>query len=188
MAHILDVLKNLGEDYLPNHYSIILPTTVTQLSGIEDQLTFRITNVTIPDRTINTYEITKRGRKFTRPTATDENEKTISFSFRPDKKLLTYKAISNWMNYIQNNSTMFMASDSGPDGMGGPSMFRAPIEIWAIDNLDDANIAGVPNSIWLCEGCYPTSLSGLEFSEDGGDEPASVDVTLNCYNIIYPTV
>jgi hypothetical protein len=186
MAHLLDVLQTLGEDAISNHYSIILPTTVSQLAGVNDQLTFRITNVSIPEKTIGTYPITKRGRTFDRPNGKNEQERNISFSFRPDKKLLTYKAISNWMSYIQNNETMFMASDSGANGEGGASLFRAPIEIWAIDNLDDNNLAGTPNSIWTCEGCFPTSLGGLEFDEESGD-PLSVDVTLNCFNIIYPS-
>ena len=187
MAHLLDVLQTLGEDAISNHYSIILPTTVSQLAGVNDQLTFRITNVSIPDKTINTYTITKRGRQFDRPSGVSEQSREISFTFRPDKKLVTYKAISNWMSYVQNNETMFMASDSGADGTGGASLFRAPIEIWAIDNLDDNTISGTPNSIWVCEGCFPTSLGGLEFDEESGD-PLTVDVTLNCFNIIYPSV
>ena len=187
MAHILDTLASLGEDLLANKYSIILPTTVSQLAGVNDQLTFRITNVSIPDKTINTYSITKRGRQFDRPSGVSEQSREISFTFRPDKKLVTYKAISNWMSYVQNNETMFMASDSGADGTGGASLFRAPIEIWAIDNLDDNTISGTPNSIWVCEGCFPTSLGGLEFDEESGD-PLTVDVTLNCFNIIYPSV
>ena len=137
MAHILDTLASLGEDLLANKYSIILPTTVSQLAGVNDQLTFRITNVSIPEKTISTYTITKRGRQFDRPSGVSEQSREISFTFRPDKKLVTYKAISNWMNYIQNNETMFMASDSGANGEGGASLFRAPIEIWAIDSLDD---------------------------------------------------
>ena len=187
MAHLLDVLQTLGEDAISNHYSIILPTTVSQLAGVNDQLTFRITNVSIPEKTIATYPITKRGRVFDRPSGVSEQSREISFTFRPDKKLVTYKAISNWMNYIQNNETMFMASDSGANGTGGASLFRAPIEIWAIDNLDDNTISGTPNSIWVCEGCFPTSLGGLEFDEESGD-PLTVDVTLNCFNIIYPSV
>ena len=185
MAHIIDVLATMGEDALSNHYSIVLPTTISQLAGVNDQLTFRIKSVSIPEKTIGTYQITKRGRTFDRPNGNNEQSREVSFSFRPDKKLLTYKALTNWMNYIQNNETMFMASDSGADGSGGASLFRAPIEIWAIDNLDDSNIAGTPNSIWTLVGAFPTSISGLDFEDESGD-PLSVDVTLNCMNIIYP--
>ena len=186
MAHVIDTLMTLGEDALANHYSIILPPTVAQLAGVTDQLAFRIKNVSIPEKAIATYSITKRGRTFDRPSGNSEQERNVSFSFRPDKKLRTYKAISNWMAYIQDNSTMFMASDSGPTGNGGPSLFRAPVQIWAIDNLDDG-ITGVPNSMWTLEGSWPTSLGELSFDDESG-EPLEVSVTLNCFNIIYPIV
>jgi hypothetical protein len=185
VAHILDALASMGEDLISNHYSIILPTSISQLAGVTDQLTLRIKSVSIPDKEISTYPITKRGRTFDRPSGNNEQNREVSFSFRPDKRLLTYKAIANWMNYIQNNETMFMASDSGANGDGGTSLFRANLEVWAIDNLDDNNYAGTPNSIWTLVGAFPTSLGGLEFDDESG-EPLSVDVTLNCMNIIYP--
>ena len=184
MAHVIDILATMGEDALGNHYSIVLPSTISQLAGVNDQLTFRITNVSIPERTINTYPITKRGRTFDRPNGNSEQERNVSFTFRPDKRLLTYKALSAWMGQIQSNVTAFMASDSGPNGLGGSSTFRANIEVMAIDGLD-GDITGVPNSIWTLEGAYPTSLGSLEFDDTNGD-PLTVDVTLNCFNIIYP--
>ena len=182
---VLDTLAVMGTDALSNHYSIILPTTITQLSGITDQLAYRITNVSIPEKTINTYSITKRGRTFDRPNGNNEQSREVSFSFRPDKRLLTYKAMINWMNYIQNNITGFMASDSGASGEGGPSTYRANLEIWAIDSLADNTLAGTPNTIWGLEGAFPTSVGGLEFDDTNG-EPLQVEVTLNCFNIIYP--
>lgn len=187
MAHVLDQVMSMGLDALSNHYSIILPTSITQLAGVVDPLTLRISKVSIPDKEINTYSITKRGRTFDRPSGNNEQSREVTFSFRPDKKLLTYKAMTNWMNYIQNNETMFMASDAGPNGDGGISLFRANIEVWAIDNLDDSNYAGTPNSIWVLQGAWPKSVGGLEFDDSNG-EPFDVDVTLNCFNIIYPSV
>lgn len=187
MAHIIDTLATLGEDFLANHYSIILPTNISQLAGVTDQLTLRIKNVSIPEKSIGTYSITKRGRTFDRPNGNNEQSREVSFTFRPDKRLLTYKAMTNWMNYIQNNETMFMASDSGVDGNGGMSLFRANMEVWAIDNLDESNYAGTPNSIWTLVGAFPTNVGGLEFDDESG-EPLDVDVTLNCFNIIYPSV
>ena len=180
---VIDDLALLGADALGNHFTIILPTTISYLTGVYDQLSMRITGLNIPDRTINTYEITKRGRKIDRPNGIIEQERNITFNFRPDKRLLTYKAISNWMNYIQNNETALMASDSGTNGDGGASLFRADLEIWSIDDLTSA--VGTPNSIWTLLGAYPTSLGGLDFSEESG-EPFDVAVTLNCRNIVYP--
>lgn len=184
MANVLDEIANLGEDALQNHYSIILPTTIAQFAGVVDPLTMRITNVNLPDKTIgSTYTITKRGRKFDRPSGIIDTSKEVSFSFRPDKKLFTYKAMTNWLSYIQNSESGFMASDSGADGTGGPSLYRANIEVWAIDDLMDS--IGVPNSIWILEGAFPTSVGALEFSEESGD-PFDVSVTLNCRNVVFP--
>ena len=81
-----------------------------------------------------------------------------------------------------------MASDSGIDGSGGMSTFRADLEVWAIDNLDSNNYAGTPNTIWKLLGAYPTSLSGIDFEDEGGDDAITADVTLTCFNIIYPEV
>lgn len=183
MRGVIDSLALLGQDALQNHYSIILPTTITQLAGVVDPLTMRITNVSLPEKSISTYTITKRGRQMDRPSGLIDTSREVSFNFRPDKKLLTYKAISNWMMYIQNNDTASMASDSGANGTGGASLFRMNLEVWAIDDLTSAT--GVPNSKWLIEGAYPTNLSALEFSEDSG-EPFDVTVTLNCMNVIFP--
>ena len=187
MAHVITDLFQAGADLIANHYSIILPTSVSQLAGVTDQLTLRIKSVSIPEKTIGTYPITKRGRTFDRPNGNNEQSREVTFSFRPDKKLLTYKALNNWMNYIQNNETMYMASDSGANGDGGASLFRADLEVWAIDSLDNNNYAGTPTSIWILEGAFPTQMGGLDFDDESGD-PLSVDVTLNCFNIIYPSV
>lgn len=185
MAHIIEDLFHSGADALANHYSIILPTSISQLAGVTDQLTLRIKTVDIPDKTIATYDITKRGRTFSRPSGNNEQERDVTFTFRPDKKLKTYKALTNWMNYIQNNETMFMASDAGVDGEGGVSTYRANLEVWSIDSLDNDNYAGTPNSIWTLVGAFPTSVGGLSFDDESG-EPFDVSVTLNCFNIIYP--
>lgn len=186
MAHVLDQLAEMGSDLLANHYSITLPTNITELSDITNALTFRITNVSIPERTVSVYDITKRGRTFSRPSGNNEQSREVSFTFRPDKRLLTYNALSAWMGRIQSNVDMFMASDSGPNGDGGPSTFRADLTVQTIETLD-GDITGkvVPQTTWILQGAFPTSLGGLEFDDTNG-EPLTVDVTLNCFNIIYP--
>ena len=184
--HVLDQLFAMGLDALANHYSIVLPTSVSQLAGCNDQLTFRITNVSMPDKTINTYPTTKRGLTFDIPSGNNEQSREVSFTFRPDKGLITYSALSAWMSVIQSNITMNMLSDS--DGApSGISKFRAPIEINAIDSISDPNITGTPVATWLLEGAFPTSLGGIEFDDTNG-EPLSVSVTLNCFKIHYPIV
>lgn len=181
MPHLLDVLATMGLDALGNHFAMNIPV-FSQLGQVVDNLNMRILSVSIPDKEISTYEITKRGRKMNRPAGVSEQSHEVSFTFRADKYWNCYDALVNWHNFIQNNSTMAMASDSGPEGRGGASEYRHDIEIWSISALDDD---GVPNNIWTIKGAYPTTISGVEFSEDNG-EPIEVDVTLDSMDIIYP--
>ena len=192
---ILDQLAQMGADALANHYAIVFPPELMNLavngySG--NQFAFRITNVSIPEKTIATYAITKRGLTFDRPSGNNESSREVSFTFRPDKKFLTYKALSAWMDLIQSNVDMTMASDSGPDWEGGSgggpfSLFRVDIDIWAIKNLNSDQISGdkFPTAVWNLKSCFPTSLGSIEFDDTNG-EPLTVDVTLNCFKIYYP--
>lgn len=176
----LEILAQLGEDALANHFTVVIPA-IDKLGASVASLNMRVLTIEIPERTIGNYEITKRGRKMTRPSGVSEQSTEVSFTFRCDKYFLGYKGLINWMNFIQNNRTMAMASDSGVMGLGGASQFRHDVSVWAISSLDD----GVPNTIWTLEGAYPTSVSSISFDETSGD-PIECDVTLNCMNIVYP--
>lgn len=178
---VVDIMANMGEDALSNHFQVVIPA-INQLGVSVANLNMRVLTIGIPDRVINTYDITKRGRTFARPNGKIEQEKTVTLSFRHDKYFQCYKSLINWMNFIQDNQTGAMASDSGPAGIGGASEFRHNIEVWAINGLDNA----VPNTIWTLEGAYPTSVQGIDFDENGGDDAMTCDVTLTCMNIIYP--
>ena len=177
----LEVLATMGMDALGNHYQMNIPV-ISELGSYVDSLNMRILSVTIPERVIGTYDITKRGRKMTRPSGVSDQEKQVTFSFRADKFWGCYNALGNWMKFIQNNNTMAMASDSGADGRGGASQYRHDIEIWSISTLDDS---ASPNNIWTLVGAYPTSLGDVSFSEDEGD-PIEIDCTIDCMDIIYP--
>ena len=179
---VIDVMANMGLDALTNHFAVVIPN-FTQLGTNVANLNMRVLSVDIPDREIGTYEIIKRGRKMDRPNGISEQNREVSFTFRQDKYMGCYKSIHNWMNYIQNNQTMAMASDSGTLGLGGQSEFRHDVEVWALTNLDE----GKPHTIWTLEGAYPTSIDGISFDETNGD-PIETSVTLNCMNIIYPTL
>lgn len=187
---ILDQLAEMGADALANHYAISFPGDLISLA-IPDykgsQFSFRITNVSIPEKTIATYSITKRGLTFDRPSGNNESSREVSFTFRPDKKFLTYKVLSAWMDLIQSNVDMTMASDSGDNWEGGKSLFRTDLDVWAIENLNSTSILGdkLPTAVWHLNRCFPTSLGSLEFDDTNG-EPLTVDVTLNCFKIYYP--
>ena len=176
----LGILQTFGEDALQNHFQIIIPPH----PGIGNilNLNARVLSVSIPDQTIETYTITKKGKTFTRPSGVSGQGNEFSFTYRPDKYFETYKAISRWMNLIQDTTTGLMPlSDSGLAGIGGPSLYRVPITVLGMD----AN--NIITGTWLFTGAYPVTQSGLDFSEDSGD-PFEVTVTMNYVTITYPIV
>lgn len=182
---VLDTLASMGADALANHYTIVFPSTIASLAipdFSQDQLAFRVNNVSIPDKTINTYPITKRGLTFDRPSGNNDSSREVTFQFRPDKEFLTYKALSAWMDLIQSNINMFML----PDG-DVLNPFRIGVDVYAIQTLSSESIFGesIPTALWHLDRCFPTSLGGIQF-DDATGEPLTVDVTLNCFKIYYP--
>ena len=180
MASQLDILATFGEDALQNHYQMII-SPHPGLGNIAN-LNMRVTSVEIPAQSIPTYTITKRGKTLTRPAGVSEIGNEFSFNYRPDKWYDSYKSISRWMSLIQDPTTALMPlSDSGVSGIGGPSLFRIPITILALD----AN--NIINATWVFTGCWPTEQSPVTFSEDTG-EPLDITVTMQFATITFPTL
>jgi hypothetical protein len=174
---LLDDLMLLGEDALSNHYQLIIPSfpNVLQLPN----LNMRVLSVDIPTQAIGTYEITKRGKKATRPSGLSEQERTFTFTYRVDKYFQVYQGMSQWLAYIQNPVTLSMGSDSGPAGIGGPSTFRVPMIVLGLDTND------IITNTWTMTGCWPTEQDNISFEEESGD-PITKSVTINFINIYYP--
>lgn len=184
MAQIETLAQN-GLDALSNHYAITFTEIglISNFANYSDPLTMRILSIDIPDRSITTYDVNRRGRTFSRPSGMVEQEKEVTFNFRPDKNLYTYKVLSDWMQFVQNNVTGSLASDV--DGAGyNNSTYRINAEVHIINSLDNNNFTGEP---WKLLGCFPTSLGGISFSEDNG-EPLECSCTLTCFNIEYPKI
>ncbi len=179
MPMLLDVLSLFGEDALSNHYNVIIPPH-PGLGNIIN-LNLRVTNVSIPAQDIAIYTITKNGRTLTRPSGVSTQGNEFSFNYRPDKKYDTYSAISRWMKLIKDPVTMLGLGDSGATGEGGPSLFRVPITVQALDNND------IINNVWTFTGCWPSNQSEISFSEDSG-EPLDVTVTMQYVGISYGLV
>lgn len=178
MAKIDDLLAT-GEDALGNHYQVTIPE-IDQLGGVEDMLVLRIKSFNVPERTIETYEITKAGKKADRPNGISSQSHDFDITFMGDKRWACYNGINNWIKLIQDNETMAMASDSN---ITGESEFRHDIQVDAINNLTDNY--EVTNS-WVLKGAYPKTISGVEFSEDGA-EPLEFTVNFTCLDVKYPT-
>lgn len=173
----IDILRTYSEDLLDNQFMITIPA-FPEVGNLEN-LNIRVTDIDIPDQVIETYEVLKRGKGFTRPTGSHSQGNEFTFSYRIDKYMDAYKSISRWMNFIKDTRTGAMASDSGPLGAGGPSLFRIPITVQAIDTND------IVLATWSMEGCFPTNQAGISFTVEGGN-PIVVAVTMQYVHINYP--
>ncbi len=165
------------EDALANHYFMVLPA----FPGVVDmqQTNFRILNVDIPEKVIDTYEVTHGGKKATRPSGVIGTANEFSFSYRADKYMKVYRGFMAWMEYIQSSQTGTGMGDAVPL-VGGPSPIRVPITI------QTAEADKVPNgNLWQFNGCFPTSHGAVTFDENSGD-PIEVSVTMACLDIVYP--
>ena len=181
MPHMIDVLAQMGEDALSNHFQLVIPS-FSMLGTNIAEINMRVLTVDLPSYEIETYEINKRGRKMTRPTGTMSFTPEISFTFRADKYWRCYNSLMTWMQLIQDNQTMAMASDSGFEGIGGASTYRTDVEVWSLTNLTET---AKPNNIWVGQGAYPTSIDAVSFEESSG-EPIELSVTLSCMNVKFP--
>jgi len=176
MAEI-DILRDYGEDLLGNFFEV----SISPFPGVTsiEQLNFRILTFDVPDQAIGTYQIDKRGRSFTRPSGAYEQGNEFSFTYRVSKYLTHYKSISAWLAYIKDPKTSAMASDSGPLGQGGPSLFRVPVTVFSKDTNNNLLAQ------WDFDGTFPISQGGVSFDESSGD-PLVASVTMNYMGITYP--
>jgi len=179
MPSTLDILQTFGEDALSNHFNAIITFPSLIQNAALASLNLRLKSIEIPAQTIGTYEITKRGKKLTRPNGVSEQGNDFTFTYRVDKYFTVYNAISQWMSFIQNPTNMAAASDSGSLGVGGASEYRAPI---IVNGLDANNII---TNIWSFSGCWPSSQDTISFDEESGD-PLEVSVTMQYITAVYP--
>lgn len=155
-----------SDDALANQWMIAIPT----FPGIIDPVgtNFRVTNVTIPDRSVGTYTVDYKTQKFTKPSGKDTTPNEFSFTFRVDKYWNVYKGFSNWHKQLIDPVTGFQA----PDFANGTSLLRVPITVLTVDSQN------VPTSTgWIFDGCFPSTVPGMEFSMESGD-PITVAITM----------
>jgi len=164
-----------AEDALTNHFEVIF----NPINALKDQadytspLAIRVLTASIPAQTISTYEVPKRGRKFSRPSGLSEQSYEFSFTYRIDKNFNAYRMISDWMKVIQAPVTMAMSSDVGLNAI------RTFVTVNAVDTL------GNIRATWIMEGFFPKEQAAIEFDENSGD-PLIISVTGDFLNIKYP--
>jgi hypothetical protein len=164
----IEDLYQFGDDALENQFSIsILPI----FNVIPEQLQFRVTNVSIPERTMETYEKHWRTQKYTAPGGKITTPNEFSFTFRVDKYWGIYTMFDGWHKSIADPATGVIAPDVA-DG------FRTEMTVNTLDS------AGAPTSFgWTFTGAFPSQIGGVEFSQEGSG-PLTIDVTMQFIRMV----
>jgi hypothetical protein len=153
----IDTILSLGDDALSQEWEIILPPFPGAIDATSTAL--RITDLTLPEISIGTYNIDYKTQSFTKPNGKITTPHTFDFTFRIDKFWQVYQGLENWLNFIGNNDSGIMS----PDILAGQaSLVRIPIDIIPIDSNGTVTKAG-----WSLTGCFISKLDGVTFNQSG---------------------
>lgn len=188
----LQGLHRVGEDGLANLFDVNIGTGFPLPVGIPmGDLPFdggsflRVESVTMPEPTINTYDVHFKSLDIERISSKMERPKEFTMTVRNDRLYVIYKFFTSWRNMAHDVTTGAM----GDDGkfFGTSSSFRAPITISPCDVLkgengeqDEATFivdnAGKATN-WVFYGCFPKSVGAITYDYSDG-EKITFDVTM----------
>lgn len=151
----LDTFYAQGNDALSNMFEL---SFADYDEGIPDNLKYRVTNFSLADKIVNTYDKYYKGHKYSTPSGLDGDPKTNTFVFRLAKNMSFYMDLRAWADRCKNTPDIANA-------------LRATLVATPIDQAGEGTNEG-----WTHEGWYPTNVQGLTFDQNSG-EPLTVQVT-----------
>lgn len=166
---MIDVIYALGDDALDSQAIIVFQPLLflTQM----DPLQFRISNFTIPEFSIGSYDVNYKSQKFTKPSGKIETPNSFSFTFRADKYWTIYQTLLRWKNLIGDDSSGAMAEDVG--ALSGNSAIRTDFSVMTIDSNGVITSQG-----WQFTKAWLKSLGSVSFDQTSDGRPINIDVTL----------
>ena len=172
MGHI-DTIYKAGDDALANPFEIaFIPFAL--LGGV-DNLSIRTTNVSIPEFSIDTYEVKYKTQKMDKPSGSITTPNEWTFTFRADKYWVLYQALLAWKTFIGNEDSGAMSEDVG--AIGGESAIRTDVVVIPTDSNDIPTSPG-----WIMQKSFIKTIAGIDFDTTSG-EPILVQVTMNALKI-----
>jgi hypothetical protein len=154
-----------GDDALVNMAEITIQSSIFKLS---QELKFRTTQISIPEFSIETFEIHHKTQKFTLPSGKDGTPKTMSFTVRLDKYYAIYKALMAWLRYFCGE----------PDDKGNAYIVHPDKRSYSIVKVRCVDSNGVTASEgWTFKMAYIQSIGAIEFDAESGD-PVKIQCTI----------
>lgn len=105
-------LFNVGEDAFKNHFklNIIAPEKIS--SSWKGDFSIRVNDLTIPSQGGDVYEVPFLTHKIVRKKSTISNPTEVSFNIRVDENWQVYKALLEWKQKTENNTTGKLGVDT----------------------------------------------------------------------------
>ena len=136
------------------------------------KMRLRVTEVSIPEITVDTYELHYQGVKVIKPTPKANFGNEFSFSLRIDRDYRWYKFFEIWQEAILSIRTGERGIDTGNAvNQPGGDNFRANIRVFP-DGLGT-------NDYWNFHDCFPKTIPAISLSNETS-EPVVCEITFGC--------
>ena len=163
----ITAFHNAGDDALTNMFTLSIANSATLLTDttFKTKLENRVTNFSLPEKVVNTYDEWYRGHKLAIPGGLDGDPKTTTFTFRADKNQKLYNALRKLAHSAKS------VAETDLDTYGANNI-RSTI---TVSTLSQVGI-GADLTTWTLRGWFPTTVQGMTF-DAGSGEPLLVQVT-----------
>ena len=183
---MVDTIFQFGEDALNNEAKITIDVSSLGISALkdiigQDELSFRATGFSVPQKEIATYDQSYKGFTIQRWKAGTGMDRTFDITFRIDKYWRVYRFLRGWMESISNlEGEGYFYPDVSDN-----SILRATATIQQLANTLDANgntSETIIGNGWVFTGVWPRSIPAISFDTAGEGDQQTVDVTFGFLN------
>ncbi len=167
-------------DAMLNLFEVTFVDAATLLAGFipsgfvfnEDDFRFRIQDVTLPDLSLNTYQVDFLTRTYDKPSSKITANNEFTFNFRVDKQYKFYQFLVNWFNGLHNLGSGMVSTLEGK---------VCTVQVSPVTTLpgSTAGAATTEPQIngWFFHECFVKNIAGINFAHNAGD-PAVISVTM----------
>lgn len=158
----LSTLINTGPDAMSNLYraTFLFPNMTSNVTGLTDAMTCRISNFTPPQKTSATTSVPYMGTSIMIETPGGTIDRSSSFSLRHDENYALYK-------FIRSSQSL---KENGDYFKGNAPLFELTIEAYA-SSTDELAYDAVHT--WKFHDCRFTSVAPVSFTYDNSSALSS---------------
>jgi hypothetical protein len=163
MASPMQTIYDIGDDAFQSLFLLKIIETGTNNSF--NDISYRITDVTIPATGRTEYEVPFMSMKFTRAGGKIENENQFTIAFRVDREWALYTALRNWKQTFTDEESGQISGTYGK--VNNIEVYAlAPGAIGADGGI---TTTGNIKQKWIFNKAYIKELGSIDFSYEAED-------------------